>query len=203
MEHNIDLKGQRRIKNMKKLDKDKQPSKSDIDAANKAFAEQASGEVTPFAAFGEIDTIKEGVEVGLMNTVKFHFEKFGDRLVGYLKCRRLIESGDAFMVYEVYNTDGDHSFSGGKLVEGRMKEIPDGSIVDITYTDNKMSAKRKKWYKNFKIKFYPWPEGVDPYAIRVKLSDDGNKIIPVDFPSDLGATPFADETEEEATDKGE
>lgn len=188
---------------MKKLDKDKQPSKSDIEAANKVFEKSAAGEISPFAAFGEIDTNKEGVEVGLMNTVKFHFENFGDRLVGYLKCRRIIESGDVFVVYEVYNTDGDWSFSGGKLVEGRMKEIPDGVIVDITYVDNKMSTKRRKLYKNFRIKFYPWPEGIDPCSIRVNLSDDGNKIIPVDFPSDLGATPLADETGEEAVDKEE
>jgi len=197
----VDFKKRLEEKRMKKLDKEKQPSKADVDAANKAFATQHNGEVSPFAAFGEINTNTEGVEVGLMNTVKFHFENFGDRLVGYLKCRRLIESGDQFMVYEVYNTDGDWSFSGGKLVEGRMAEIPDKVIIDICYIDNKMSTKRKKLYKNFRIKFYNWPEGVDPCAIRVKLSEDGNKITPVDFPSDLGATPLADETEEEATDK--
>lgn len=185
-----------KVLNMKVLDKNKQPTKSDIEAANKAFDKSQSGSGQKFAAFGSIDTTKEGVEVGLMNTVKYHFERHGDRLVGYLKCRKRIEMKDSFMVYEVYNTKGDWSFSGGQLVEGRMEEVPDCCIVDITYTEDKMSTQTQRLYKVFRIKFYPWPDGVDPCGVRVGLSEDGKMIEAVDFPSDLGATPKIEDEQE-------
>lgn len=164
--------------------------------AKEAFHKKVSDDVkgdslvtNEFQAFGAIDSDKEGIEVGLMNTEKFHFSKPGDRLVGFLKSRKQINMGDGFIVYEVYNKDGDWSFSGSNLVDGRMEEIPDGVILDITYTDNRMSGTRNQPYKNYKLKFFPWPHGVDPYKIRCGLSPDGKKILSYDFPSDLGATP--------------
>lgn len=173
---------------MKTLEKPKDRQELSKKEKEKAFKGDDSLKPSEFSAFGAIDTSKEGIEVGLMTTVKFKFDHVGDRLVGYLKCRRLINWGEDFMVYDVFNVDGDWSFSGSKLVSERMKEVPDRSIVDITYFEKKMSKRRGQHYKNYRIKWYKWPDNVDPKEVRVRLTSDGLKIKPVDFPSDLGAT---------------
>ncbi len=187
---------ERKGKIMKELKKPGQPSEQDKTEADKAFAAAGPPVSNKFSAFGPINTESEGVEVGLMNTEKFLFDKIGDRLVGYLKSRKVISMGDDFTIYEVYNADGDWSFSGSKLVAGRMEEIPDHCIVDITYVGDKMSGKRNQPYKDYRVKWYPWPQGVDPYKVRVTLDPEGKNIIPVDFPSDLGATPKAADDED-------
>lgn len=152
-----------------------------------------------FSAAGEINTDVEGYEIGLITTTPFHFKKPGDRLVGYLKCRsERCKGKDTFKVYEVYNLDGDWSFFGSKLVEDKIAEMDDKVILDITYTDDKMSTQRGQNYKDYKVKYYPWPSDVDPCQVRCGLKEDGKTIHFIDFPSDLGATAKEPDNTEES-----
>lgn len=174
---------------MRKLDKNGKPSPEDEKEAA-AFKASDSPDEGKFHAAGDINTETEGVEIGLINTEKFNFDKIGDRLIGYLKCRATRTKGkDTFIVIEVYNALGDWSHFPSSLVEGRLEEVPDKCIIDIIYVGDKMSTTRGQEYKNYKVKWYNWPDNVDPYTTRVNLKVDGINLEFIDFPSDLGEKP--------------
>lgn len=168
---------------------EKKPGKQDLVEPDSTFKSEDQPAPMTFKPYGDIDTEQEGVEVGLVTTVRFHFEKVGDRILGYLKKRKRIEFAEGFWVYEVYNIDGDWSISGSDYLDGRLEDVKDGSILDITFIGEKMSAKRRMNYKLYRIKFYPVPPGFDPYKYRCGLDETGKKIIFLDMPSDLGETP--------------
>jgi hypothetical protein len=191
-----------RDKCMKKLDKQTQQSEQDQKEAA-AFDAKDSTDASKFHAAGDINTETEGVEVGLINTEKFNFENIGDRLYGYLKCRaRRTKGKDDFMVIEVYNANGDWSYFPSDLVEGRLSEIDDKCIIDITYIGDKMSTSRGQNYKDYRVKWYPWPENVDPYAVRVTLKPDRKTLTFIDYPSDLGEKPKEPVVNEDGNSEG-
>lgn len=145
-----------------------------------------------FTPFGDIDPDAGGVEVGLITAEKFKFENAGDRLVGYLMRRRVINMKDTPVVYELENIEGEFSFFGSRLVNDRMKEVPDNIILDITYTDEKFSQSVGRKYKNYRVKFYVCPSGFDTEKHLCGLDTKSNKIKFIDRPpdSELPGVPF-------------
>lgn len=134
-----------------------------------------------YSPYGEIDTETDGIEVGLITTVKYEFKKDGDRLVGYLASRRTISMPDNPVVYEVLNTDGDWSFWGSRLLNGRLDEVPDKVFLDITYLGWRQGTTGGRKYKDYTIKYYVPPEGFEPERLRITLSPDGKKIVFLDW----------------------
>lgn len=137
----------------------------------------------PFAPFSPIDTQKEGTEVGAITTEKFEFVEPGDRLVGYLVGRRQINMPDMPWLYEVENNEGDWSFWGTRLINGRMEEVPDGVILDITYKGERHGTTGGRDYKDFLIKYYDVPKGFDSTKWRAGLDKDGLRVVFFDMPT--------------------
>lgn len=169
---------------MKELEN--KPKEREEKAIQEKFEEAAPVVDSQFAAFGEIDISQESVIVGEVTTQRFHFEKPGDRLVGYLVSRKTINMADTPTVYEVHNISGDWAFFGSKLVNGRMADVPDGVILDIQYNENKMSTQRGQNYKQYSVRYIQPPNAFDPLKHRVGLSEDGSKVEFFDAPTDPG-----------------
>ncbi len=156
-----------------------------LDSENESPDRESKGGKTKkhYSAFSPIDTTKEGTEVGAITTEKFEFLEPGNRIVGYLVGRRQINMPDMPWLYEVENNEGDWSFWGTRLINGRMEEVPDGVILDITFKGERHGAQSGRDYKDFLIKYYDTPPGFDPSKWRVGLDKEGVQVVFFDMPS--------------------
>lgn len=114
------------------------------------------------AGFAPVDPATDGHELGMQVGTKLDFKTPGDYFTGILMSKRQLDSKDNPWCYSFNNSEGDFWSYGNTVMDGRMRDVSEFSVLTIKFDTWVGEPNEKTSYKRMSVTVYSVDGRFDP-----------------------------------------